>query len=185
MMNREQTLELLRRHVKNENMVRHCLAAEAVMRALAARFGEDAEKWGLAGLIHDVDVELTAGDAARHTLEAEKILRDHGCAPEIVEAVMMHNEAASLKKREDRFHKALAAGETITGLITATALVYPDRKLDGVKASSVLKRMKDKRFAASVDRKVILECEQIGVPLPEFVDLALTAMRGISEQLGM
>ncbi len=184
-MNREQTLELLKQHIKNENMIRHCLATEAVMRALAARLGADADVWGVTGLIHDVDVELTAGDPSKHTLEAERILREHNYAAEVVEAVKMHNEAASLKKREALFHKALAAGETLTGLITATALVYPDRKLASVKTSSVVKRMKDKRFAATVDRGAILECEQIGLPLAEFVDLALNAMRGISGQLGL
>lgn len=184
-MDRDQALELLKKHVKNENMVKHCLATEAVMRALAVRPGADAELWGMTGLIHDVDVELTAGDIARHTLEAEKILREHDYAAEVIEAVKMHNEAASMKKREDLFHKALAAGETVTGLITATALVYPDKKLASVKASSVVKRMQDKRFAASVDRSIILECEQIGIPVAEFLELSLNAMRGISDQLGL
>ena len=184
-MNRDEAVGLLRGHVKNENMVRHCLATEAVMRALAARLGADAELWGLAGLLHDIDAELTAGDMTKHTLEAEKLLREHNYADELISAVKMHNEAASLRKREEAFHKALAAGETLTGLITATALVYPDKKLASVKPASVLKRMKDKRFAASVDRGVILECEEIGVPLAEFVELSLSAMRGISEQLGM
>jgi putative nucleotidyltransferase with HDIG domain len=184
-MNRDAALELLRKHVKNENMIKHCLATEAVMRALAARLGADGEIWGMTGLIHDVDVELTSGDLSRHTLEAEKILREHNYAAEIIEAVKMHNEAASRKKREALFHRALAAGETITGLITATALVYPDRKLSSVKASSVVKRMKDKRFAASVDRGIILECEQIGLPVAEFVELSLNAMRGIADQLGL
>ncbi len=184
-MNREHALELLKTHVKNENMIKHCLATEAVMRALAARLGGDADVWGVTGLIHDVDVELTAGDMTRHTLEAEKILREHNYTAEVIEAVKMHNEAASMKKREDVFHKALAAGETLTGLITASTLVIPTRKLADVKASSVVKRMKDKRFAASVDRGVILECEQIGMPIAEFVELALNAMRGISDQLGL
>ena len=184
-MDREKTLELLKSRVKNENMIKHCLATEAVMLAVGARLGADAQLWGLTGLIHDLDVEMTEGDLARHTLEAEKILREHNYAAELIEAVKMHNEAASNKKREDVFHKALAAGETLTGLITATALVYPDKKLASVKASSVLKRMKDKRFAASVDRSIIMECEQIGIPLPEFIELALNAMRGISGQLGL
>lgn len=184
-MNREQALELLKKHVKNENMIKHSLATEAVLRALAARLGGNADIWGVTGLIHDVDVELTAGDMARHTLEAEKILREHNYTAEVIDAVKMHNEAASLKKREDVFHKALAAGETVTGLITAATLVIPTRKLADVKASSVVKRMKDKRFAASVDRGAILECEQIGIPIAEFVELALNAMRGISDRLGL
>jgi len=185
-MEREQALQLLRTHVKNENMVRHCLASEAVMRALAARLGGDPGLWGLAGLLHDIDVELTAGDPARHTHEAERILREGGLPESLIEAVLLHNEPAHPgKKRSAVFHKALAAAETMTGLITATALVYPDRKLASVKASSVTKRMKDKRFAASVDRGIILECEAAGLKLEEFVDLSLAAMRGISGDLGL
>jgi len=184
-MQRETALELLKKYVKNENLVKHCLASEAVMRALAVRLGANMEMWILAGLLHDIDAELTAGDIKRHTLEAERILRENGLPPDLIEAVKMHNEAAHGKSRTEAFHKALAAGETITGLITATALVYPDKKLSSVKVSSVVKRMKDKRFAASVDRSVILECEQIGIPLEEFASLALDAMRGVAPELGL
>ena len=185
-MEREKALELLKAHVKNENMIKHCLASEAVMRALAARLGADPALWGLAGLLHDIDVELTAGDLSRHTLEAERILREQGLPETLVEAVKLHNEAAHAgKKRSEAFHKALAAGETVTGLITATALVYPDRKLASVKASSVTKRMKDKRFAASVDRGIIMECEALGLKLDEFVELSLAAMRAIAGDLGL
>ncbi len=185
-MEREKALELLKTYVKNENLVRHCLASEAVMRALAARLGADAALWGLAGLLHDIDVELTAGDLARHTHEAVKILSENGLPADLIEAVKMHNEAAhGGKKRSEVFHRALAAGETVTGLITATALVYPDRKLSSVKASSVTKRMKDKRFAASVDRGIILECEAAGLKLEEFVELSLGAMREIAPELGL
>jgi putative nucleotidyltransferase with HDIG domain len=184
-MDRNAALELLRKHVKNENLVKHCLASEAVMRALAVRLGADQELWGLAGLLHDVDAELTAGDLKRHTLEAEKILLAGGLPGELVEAVKMHNEAAHSVKREQLFHKALAAGETVTGLITATALVYPDKKLASVKVSSVVKRMKDKRFAASVDRGIIMECEALGLKLEEFVELSLAAMLAIAPDLGL
>jgi putative nucleotidyltransferase with HDIG domain len=185
-MERERALELLKTHVKNENMIKHCLASEAVMRALAARLGADAELWGLAGLLHDLDVELTAGDLARHTHEAGRILLEHGLPEGLVEAVKLHNEAAHPgRRRSETFQRALASAETVTGLITATALVYPDKKLASVKTSSVVKRMKDKRFAASVDRAIILECEALGLTLEEFVELALGAMRGISADLGL
>ncbi|OGR77807.1 MAG: hydrolase [Elusimicrobia bacterium GWC2_64_44] len=185
-MEREQALQLLKTHVKNENMIKHCLASEAVMRALAPRLGGDPELWGLAGLLHDIDVELTAGDPARHTREAVSLLRAQGLPEDLIEAVRLHNEAAHPgEKRSGVYHRALAAAETVTGLITATALVYPDRKLASVKSSSVIKRMKDKRFAASVDRGIILECEAIGLKLEEFVDLSLAAMRGISGTLGL
>jgi len=185
-MEREQALELLRTHVKNENMIKHCLASEAVMKALAARLGADPALWGLAGLLHDLDVELTAGDMARHTHEAERLLRERGLPEALIEAVKLHNEAAhGGKKRSETFHRALAAAETVTGLITATALVYPDKKLASVKASSVTKRMKDKRFAATVDRGIIMECEQLGLKLEDFVELSLGAMREIAPELGL
>lgn len=185
-MEREQALQLLKTHVKNENMIKHCLASEAVMRALAPRLDGDPELWGLAGLLHDVDVEITAGDPARHTHEAAGLLQAQGLPEDLIEAVRLHNEAAHPgRKRSEVFHRALAAAETVTGLITATALVYPDRRLASVKSSSVIKRMKDKRFAASVDRGIILECEAIGMKLEEFVELSLAAMRDISGTLGL
>ena len=185
-MTRHDAEQLLKKHVKNERMLNHCYAAEAVMRSLAGRFGEDVEKWGLAGLLHDIDIEITDADLSRHCLEAQKILTAEGIDPETVEAVVMHNEAVTGgRKRETRFQHALAAAETITGLIVATTLVYPDKKLASVKAKSVVKRMKEKAFAASVNRDIILECEVIGIPLNEFAELSIAAMLGISDRLGL
>jgi putative nucleotidyltransferase with HDIG domain len=181
----EQALELLKKHVRAENMIKHCLASEAVMRALAAKLGEDQDKWGLAGLLHDVDVELTNGDLGVHGSKAKELLAPAGVPDDVIEAIRMHNEQSAGAKRSDRFHKALAAGETITGLITATTLVYPDKKLASVKPSSITKRMKEKLFAAKVCREIILECEQIGIPLPEFAEMSLKAMQGIAPQLGL
>ena len=182
---RQGALELLHQYVKNENMIRHCLASEVVLRALARRFGEDEELWGLAGLLHDLDVEITQGDLSVHGLRSVEILTAAGVAPAIVDAVKMHNEKAHGTTRTERFHKALAAGESITGLITATTLVYPDKKLASVKPASVVKRMKEKAFAASVDRDIIRECEQVGIPLAEFAALAVDAMRTIAPDLGL
>jgi len=153
--------------------------------ALAKRLGENEEVWGLTGLLHDLDVELTNADLSVHGLKSVEILAAKGYPPEIAEAVKMHNEKAHGLKRTEKFHKALAASEMITGLITATTLVYPDKKLASVKPSSIVKRMKEKAFAASVDRDIIRECEQIGIPLPEFAELAVNAMRGISTELGL
>jgi putative nucleotidyltransferase with HDIG domain len=184
-MTRDNAEQLLRKYVKNERMLNHCYAAEAVMRSLAARFGEDVEKWGLAGLLHDIDIEVTDADLSRHGLEAQKILTAEGIDPETVEAVVMHNEAAAGRKRETRFQHALAAAETITGLIVATTLVYPDKKLASVKTKSVVKRMKERAFAASVNRDIIMECEVIGIPLNEFAELSIAAMLGISDRLGL
>lgn len=182
---RERSLELLHQHLKTPNMIKHCLASEAVMRALARHFSEDEELWGLTGLLHDLDAEMTQDDLTRHTHETVRLLREEGVAEEIIEAIRMHNEHAHSDKRSDRFHHALAAGETITGLITAAALVYPDKKLASVKPKSVRKRFKEKIFAAGANREIIAECEMIGLPVPEFCDLCLAAMQGIADDLGL
>jgi putative nucleotidyltransferase with HDIG domain len=182
---RDQALALLDAHVKTPNMRNHCLAAEAVMRALAVCLGADPEQWGLAGLLHDLDAESTGGDLARHTLEAEPLLRAAGVSEPMIRAIRMHNEATNDERRSDLFHHALAAGETITGLIVATALVYPDRKLESVKPKSVRKRMKEKAFAAGVDRGIVMECEALGLSLDEFIEICLEAMKGIAGELGL
>ncbi len=182
---RQKALSLLHAHVKNPNMIKHCLAAEAVLRALAEHLDEDCEKWSLAGLLHDLDVEMTNADLRIHGRETVRILREHGVDPEIVEAIALHNEQSADGKRSCRFHHALAAGETITGLIIATALVYPDKRLASVKPKSILKRMKEKAFAASVDRDIIRECERIPIPLESFAAISLGAMQSISADLGL
>jgi putative nucleotidyltransferase with HDIG domain len=166
-------------------MINHCLSSEVVMRAIARKLGKDEDQWGLAGLLHDLDVEMVNGDMTIHGKETARILKEQNVEEEIVDAIAMHNESSSGKKRFAEFQYALAAGETITGLIVATTLVYPDKKLASVKPKSVVKRMKEKNFAASVRRENILECEEIGIPLAEFVEISLGAMRTISDQLGL
>lgn len=182
---RDQAVELLCRYVKNERMLNHCYASEQVMRALARRLKEDEEGWGIAGLLHDLDIELVNGDLSTHGLETERILHNEGLDEDTIDAIVMHNEIVRGSKRHTQFQHALAAGETITGLIVATALVYPDKKLTSVKPKSVVKRMKEKAFAASVNRENIMECEQIGIPLNEFVEISLAAMIPIRDKLGL
>jgi len=157
-------------------MIFHSLASEAVLRAMARRLGRDEEKWGQAGLLHDLDVEITNADPYTHGLETARLLTEIGVDPEVVEAIKLHNEMAARLPRTSEFHHALAAGETITGLILATSLVYPDKKISSVKPKSVVKRMKEKAFAASVKRENIMECELIGIPLEEFAELSIEAM---------
>ncbi len=184
-MARDDALSLVNEHLKNPNMIKHCLATEAVMKALAEKLGENPEKWGLAGLLHDLDAEATADDLSIHTHETVKILKGKGLNDEIIEAIRLHNEHAHPEKRSTVFQHALAAGETITGLIIATALVYPDKKLASVKAKSVKKRFKEKAFAAGANRDIIRECEKCGLELGDFAELCLTAMQGISDDLGL
>jgi len=182
---REEALALLRKYVKNEKMIAHSLASEAVLLALAIHLGRNAEAWAQAGLLHDIDVEVTNADAYVHGPEGAKWLAEMGIDDDIVDAIGMHNEIASGKDRTTEFQHALAAGETITGLIMATALVYPDKKIASVKTKSVVKRMKEKAFAASVKRENILECEMIGVPIDQFAAIAIAAMTGIADEIGL
>jgi len=184
-LSRKKGLELVRSHLKNPHLVNHSLAAEAVLRAMAERLGEDQEKWGLAGLLHDLDAE-TQPELATHTSETVTILQEHGLDEEIIEAIRLHNPTAwPGEQRTTVFQHAVAAGETITGLIVAAALVNPARKLAAVKAKSVKKRYKEKAFARGADREIIAECEQAGIPLAEFCDLSLLAMQAIAEDIGL
>ncbi len=176
---------MLHQYIKDEKMRYHCYASEAVMRAVARRLGWDEEKWAVAGLLHDIDAEITEKDPASHALEAIPILREQGLEEDVLDAIKMHNEEATGQERTTEAEHALAAGETITGLIYATALVYPDKKIASVKPKSIRKRMKEKAFAASVNRDTVRECEQIGIPLDEFIELSLNAMKEIDQKIGL
>jgi putative nucleotidyltransferase with HDIG domain len=178
-------MELLHRYVKNEKMIFHCLASEAVMRGLARKLGRDEEAWGLAGLLHDLDVEVTNAEATIHGTQTEVLLKDYEVDEDILDAIRMHNECSAGKDRSTEFQFALAAGETITGLIFATTYVYPEKKLAVVKPKSVVKRMKEKMFAASVKRENILECEKIGIHIDDFAALAIESMLPIAPSLGL
>ena len=184
MISREEAIQLLNENVSSENMLKHSKASEAVLRGIAKKLGENEDEYGIAGLLHDIDVEITNADPFTHGPYAAKLLNGK-ITDEMLDAIVMHNEIATGKERSTRFQHALAAGETITGLITATTLVYPDKKISSVKPGSVTKRMKQKAFAASVKRENILECEKIGIPLEEFVELSIHSMSEISAVLGL
>ena len=182
---REKAYKLLKKHLKNEKLISHCLAAEAIMRDLAPRFDQDPETWAIAGLLHDIDYEITDGDPSRHGREGAELLLHHGVSPAIADAIEKHNAEGLGLERTTVFDHALACAETITGMIAATALVYPDKKIAGVKPQSVTKRMKTPHFARSVSRDIIMECETIGIPLPDFVAISLKAMAGIADSIGL
>jgi len=182
---REEAEKLLKSYIKSDKLLAHSYAAEAVLNALAVRLNGNEAKWSMTGLLHDLDVEITNADPKVHGLETERILKENNYDDEIIDAIKMHNEDAHGLKRKTLFHHALAAGETITGLIFATALVYPDKKLESVKVKSITKRMKEKAFAASVNRETIMECQKLGLTLEEFTEIALTAMKSISSKIGL
>lgn len=181
----EQASELMRAHLDAENMRKHSLASQVIMKALAPRFGQDPEMWGIIGLLHDLDYNETREAMDRHGLETAKILGEMGVHPEIPDAIKHHNAENLGLTRTDPVHFALTAAETITGMIVATALVYPDKKLSSVKPKSVKKRMKAKEFARSVNRDHIRLCEEIGIPLDEFITISLQSMCEISDELGL
>ena len=183
---RGRAVELLHEHIEAGNLRKHCLATEAIMRALAGHFGEDAGDWGIVGLLHDLDFAQTKDAPSRHGLVTAQILEAEGVPQEFISAIQEHNaEGLEGVERHTRLGTALAAAETITGLIVATALVYPDKKLASVKPKSVRKRMKKKDFARAVSREIIQECERIGLELAPFVALSLEAMKGIAGDLGL
>jgi len=183
-MEREEALNLLKEHIKSEAMLKHSLASEAILRALARELKQDENKWGLAGLLHDIDVELTGGDCNRHAFEARPLLEGK-VDGEIIDAIEMHNAEAKGKTREKVLDIALTAGETISGFITAIALVYPDKKAASVKTKSITKRMKETRFAAGVSREKIMECEKIGLPFEKFAEISLRAVQDAAGTLGL
>ena len=184
-MDRQQAFGLLQKHVRADSLKKHCLATEAVMRALAERFGEPVELWGIVGLLHDLDYEDTSEQPSEHGLRTAALLADSGLSREVITAIKAHNAEALGVERRSRMDFALSCAESITGLVVATALVYPDKRLASVKPKSILKRMKQKDFARRVNRDQIRLCEAIGVELADFADLSLRAMQGISEELGL
>jgi len=184
-MTREEAWVLVREKIKSEFTLNHLLASEAVMRALASRFNEDQDSWGIAGLVHDIDWEITAHNPEQHSLLGAVWLREAGLSDHIVQAVKTHNHLHQLKP-ESLMAKALYCSEELTGLIVACALVQPDKKLASVKVSSVKKKFKDKSFAAGVNRDIILTCrELIGLTLDELIELELIALQAIASSIAL
>ena len=181
---RKEVIDSINENVENKNLVKHMLATEAILRALARRLGEDEEEWGLTGLLHDIDVELTGGDMSSHSKLGADLAKELGASEAMVHAILCHNEAHGVP-RVTKLDKALFCVDPLTGLITAAALVRPDKKLAGLEAKSVIKRFKEKSFAAGVNREQISLCSEIGLELGKFIELGLTAMQEISSDLGL
>lgn len=188
-MTSEQAYNLLRQYLKEPANLNHSRESEVIMRALARHLGEDEEYWGNLGLLHDLDWEYGEKE---HCRKCREILSQAGFDQMFIDTIVAHGygvgplgEEFTSKQRQTKLEHLLAASETLTGLIYATALVRPDKKLVSVEVSSVKKKMKDKAFAANVSRDVIRECELAGIPLDEFIDLALKAMKEIASEVGI
>jgi len=183
-MTREEALDSVKANVENVNLVKHMLVTEAIMRALARRFGEDEEEWGLTGLLHDIDAELTENDMSTHSKLGADLARELGASEEMAHAILCHNEAHGIP-RETNLDKALFCADPLTGLIIAATLVRPDKTMAGLEAKSVRKRFKEKSFAAGANREQIALCSELGLELDEFIELGLEAMKGIAPGLGL
>jgi putative nucleotidyltransferase with HDIG domain len=183
-MTRKEAIDSIKANVESENMFKHMLATEAIMRSLARRFGEDEEEWGLTGLLHDIDTELVEGDMKTHSKLGADLARELGASEAMAHAILCHNEAHGVPL-ETKLDKALFCADPLTGLITAAALVRPDKKLAGLETKSVLKRFKEKSFAAGANRQQISQCSEIGIELEEFIELGLEAMKGVAADLGL
>jgi putative nucleotidyltransferase with HDIG domain len=178
---RDEILDSIHGNVQDKNLIKHMLATEAIMRALARKLGEDEEEWGITGLIHDIDMELVDADMSSHSKLGADIARELGVSDTMAHAILCHNETHGIP-RETKLDKALFCADPLSGLITAAALVRPD-KLSGLITKSVLKRFREKSFAAGVNREQVAQCQEIGLELEEFISLGIEAMRGISSQL--
>ena len=183
-MTREEILNSIETNVEDPNLIKHMLATEAIMRALAERFGENEEEWGFTGLLHDIDVELTENEPSSHGKLGADIARELGASEAMCHAILCHNEAHGILCNT-RLDKALFCTDPLTGLITAAALVRPDKKLAGLTVESLMKHFKQKRFAAGAKREHIALCQEIGIELEHFLSLGLKAMKGIASELGL
>ena len=181
-MRREYALDLVKKNLNNPNLVKHCLAVEACMRELAGYFSEDDEEWGLAGLLHDLDYEVTSEDSYNHGLITAKMLENEDVSDEVVHAIKAHNKKVELVSKMDT---ALYAIDPTSGFIIAVALMHPSKSLDGVNLKRMKKRFKEKSFAKGADREQMRTCENLGLELEDFLELCLKAMTGIKSELGL
>ncbi|MFQ5848440.1 MAG: HD domain-containing protein [Candidatus Methylomirabilales bacterium] len=181
---REAAWDILVEHTKNENLRKHALAVEGAMRAYARKFGDDEERWGIVGLLHDFDYERYP-DLTDHPFRGAEILRERGWPEEIIRAILSHGDHTGVA-RESNLEKALFACDELTGLITAAALIRPDKSLLNLEVASIKKRMQEKSFARTVRREDIHRgAAELGVELDGHIPLVLDAMQGIAAQLGL
>ena len=188
-MNREDAWKLVNEYTKNQNLVKHMQCVEAAMRFYAQKYGEEEEKWAITGLVHDFDYEQYPNDAQSPTEEhpayGVSILKEQGYPEDVCQAVLAHGDYTGAP-RESLLAKALYACDELTGLVVAVALVRPSKKLAEVDVKSVKKKWKDKGFARGVKREDIINgAEALGVPLDDHIQNVITAMQGISEELGL
>jgi putative nucleotidyltransferase with HDIG domain len=184
-MTRDEALALVRERAKNPNMVSHMLATEAIMAALARRLGHDETRWRLAGLLHDLDAEQTADKMDVHGTLTVEWLRQAGLKDEeVLHAILAHNPGNG-SRIETPMDRSLFACDPLTGLVTAAALIRPERKLDLVMLKSLKKRFREPSFAKGARREDMLTCSELGLELDEFLEIGLEAMKEVADELGL
>ena len=179
---RDEAFALLKEYNKSDSLVKHALCVEGVMRYIARKRGEDVEKWGLAGLLHDLDYNYTANDPDNHTLKTVEMLKEYNLDGDILNAIKAHNEKAEIKAKMDI---ALYTVDPTTGFIVACALMHPSKKLENINLKRMKKRFKTKAFAKGASREQMQECTKMGVELDDFLVTCLSAMQKISGPLGL
>ena len=183
-MEREQALKELKLRVNNKNLVKHSLAVEAIMKELAQYFNKDKDAWALAGLLHDIDYDMTAEDPSTHSIMGAEILQDLDIDNEIVYAVKAHNSYHGVERKR-KIDKALYCADPVSGLITACALILASKKLKEVDVDFVIRRIDEKGFARGANRDQIRACNELDLSLEKFIDISLNAMKKISCDLGL
>ncbi|MFH1623436.1 MAG: HD domain-containing protein [Candidatus Aenigmatarchaeota archaeon] len=188
MIGRERALEIVRAHVKRENLVKHILAVETIMRGISAELDEDVELWGMTGLLHDVDFDETYETPARHGIRSIEILNSEvpGEVPEeILKAIRAHNPEHTGVQPETKMEYALLAADAISGLVIATALILPSKRLAEVDAKDIARRFKEKDFARRCNRENMLYAEKAGISMEKFFEIATESLKGIASELGL
>lgn len=184
-MNREEAIKLIKEKLNDINLVYHSIAVGAIMKGAAKYFKEDENRWEICGILHDIDYSETKEDPDRHSLVGAEYLKSIGFDDEFTNAVASHNEIHGIN-RESLLAKSLYAADPLSGLIVATALVMPDKKINSVKLSSVMKKFKTKEFAKGADREQIKTCEsELNLPLEKFIEIALESIKEIGEEIGL
>ncbi len=183
MITREEAIQLIKKYVKNPNLIKHMIAVSAIMRGIAEHFEEDADLWESTGLLHDIDYEMISGNFDEHGLISAKLLLN--ILPETaLHTIKAHNSRTGIPE-ESKMDTALIASDSLSGLVVATALMMPDKKLATVKLRSLNKKFKDSSFARNINRDNIKRCNNLGLSLNEFFALGLTSMQTVSSELNL
>lgn len=175
---------LLNKYVKLKRLHWHAYATEAIMLDLAEYLNEDKDKWGIAGLLHDLDIEFTYSDVTKHTLETKMILNNLGFPKDVIDAICMHNEKASNQKRSYKFHFALSSSDALSGFIAFVISAKHSNKIDELNINSVYECLLDNNFATHYDKTPIFECEELNMDIKTFITIGIGAMKKVSNKIG-